>query len=129
MRGFDERESDWQHVVKAHGQKHIEELTRESIAGAVARGWCADVNSHKVFDGDLAVAITRELLALAPNVGWQCPECGRPTDIQVVHCVDFTDAGLAARKWRCDQCAAIRRLEAENQRLRDYRDSGEAALV
>lgn len=33
----------------------------ETIRGAVARGWCAPINSNKVMDGDLAEAITHEV--------------------------------------------------------------------
>ncbi len=36
----------------------------EEIRGAVARGWCAPANSHKVMDGDLAEAISQEILTL-----------------------------------------------------------------
>lgn len=34
------------------------------IAGAVARGWCSPENSHKEMDSTLAIAITREVVAL-----------------------------------------------------------------
>lgn len=38
----------------------------EAIVGAVARGWCAPENAHKVMDSDLAYAIAREVAALVP---------------------------------------------------------------
>lgn len=34
---------------------------RQAITEAVARGWCADENSHKVMDVDLALAIVSEV--------------------------------------------------------------------
>ena len=36
----------------------------ENIRGAVARGWCANVNAHKNMDLDLAEAITQEIWKL-----------------------------------------------------------------
>jgi hypothetical protein len=38
--------------------------TIEEIRGAVARGWCAPVNSHKEMDAELASAIANEVHAL-----------------------------------------------------------------
>ena len=38
--------------------------TREEILGAVARGWCAEVNSHKTMDSNLPVAIADEIIKL-----------------------------------------------------------------
>ena len=32
-------------------------VNRESLLGAIARGWCSEKNSHKTMDSDLAVAI------------------------------------------------------------------------
>ena len=33
----------------------------EAIRGAVARGWCAEVNKNKIMDADLADVITEEV--------------------------------------------------------------------
>lgn len=51
-------------------QSHVMPPTRgtgsqldEAIVGAVARGWCAPENAHKIMDTDLALAITREVVA------------------------------------------------------------------
>jgi hypothetical protein len=44
--------------------KTVHDLELEAIRGAVARGWCADVNCDKVIDPDLAEAITQELMKL-----------------------------------------------------------------
>src|SRR5690606_31657206 len=42
----------------------------DTIRAAVARGWCAPQNSHKVMDPDLAEAIAQEVLAaIAQGVG------------------------------------------------------------
>ena len=40
------------------------ETRRESIAGAVARGWCSEKNKSKTMDSDLAFAITDEIMKL-----------------------------------------------------------------
>lgn len=42
-----------------------EDKVREELRGAVARGWCAPVNAHKVMDVDLGEAIVQEVLAFA----------------------------------------------------------------
>ncbi len=48
----------------------------EEIRGAVARGWCAPANSHKVMDGDLAEAISQEILTLiGSNREIEQPSC------------------------------------------------------
>ena len=36
-------------------------MTREEILGAIARGWCNSVNSHKVMDEALALGIAVEI--------------------------------------------------------------------
>lgn len=41
-------------------------LTREKIAGAVARGWCWPRNEQKEMDSDLASAITDEICMILP---------------------------------------------------------------
>ena len=38
-------------------------MLREDLAGAVARGWCAPNNWHKIMDVDLAYAIVDEVEA------------------------------------------------------------------
>lgn len=64
MRGYDEMANRHDREVREAGREKLQALQIESIRGAVARGWCADVNSHKVMDLDLAEAITQELLKL-----------------------------------------------------------------
>lgn len=48
----------------------------EEIRGAVARGWCAPVNSAKIMDTDLAEAISQEVCALlqAPSSDQSAPQ-------------------------------------------------------
>lgn len=55
-----------------HEKKHIQEpVSMETllseVRGAVARGWCADANQHKVMDSDLAEAIAQEVMLLLPS--------------------------------------------------------------
>jgi len=45
-------------------QPQPEEELVEEIRGAVARGWCAEVNEHKIMDVDLAEAIVEEIRKL-----------------------------------------------------------------
>jgi len=46
-------------------------MDREAICGAVARGWCWPINSHKTMDVELAHAITEEIWQAdwTPNLG------------------------------------------------------------
>jgi len=39
-------------------------LSKEIITEAVARGWCADKNSSKTMDSDLAMVIVDEIMKL-----------------------------------------------------------------
>ena len=106
MRGYDERESHLREEVAAAGGNHVALLTCESVRGAAARGWCADLNSRKVFDGDLALAISQEVLLLNPDRVFEPLEA-----------------------W-CDRCVKSNlELAAENERLRGYRDAVEGALA
>jgi hypothetical protein len=44
------------------------ELLKEQILQAVARGWCAEGNTHKVMDPDLATAIADEVYKAVGDV-------------------------------------------------------------
>jgi hypothetical protein len=44
-------------------------ITVEAIRGAVARGWCHRKNEAKVFDGDLAIAISYEVVCAVADAG------------------------------------------------------------
>jgi len=50
-------------LEEKQAQADEEELVEE-IRGAVARGWCAEANEHKIMDLDLAEAITEEIRKL-----------------------------------------------------------------
>ena len=42
-------------------------VSREDIAGAVARGWCHKANEKKTMDTDLAFAIVDEVIKILPQ--------------------------------------------------------------
>ncbi len=52
MRGYDERSGKQPNLA--------------DLRGAVARGWCTEVNRHKEMDSDLAEAIVQEILLAQP---------------------------------------------------------------
>ena len=77
MRGYDQHASDTRLRVtypcgctaNTSGAERLpnycpEHGSIEALRGAVARGWCADANRHKVMDVDLGEAIVQELLKL-----------------------------------------------------------------
>jgi hypothetical protein len=61
MRGYDEHA----HRQTSPPPPFPWAYSRESLRGAVARGWCHPKNSHKVFDNHLADAVVDELMKLA----------------------------------------------------------------
>jgi hypothetical protein len=48
--------------------------SKAEIMQAVARGWCAPENAHKVMDPVLVEAIAREVLAITGHLS--CATCG-----------------------------------------------------
>ncbi len=48
----------------------VTEITREDLLGAIARGWCTQMNEHKTMDPDLAEAIAWEVqhLIVIPGI-------------------------------------------------------------
>jgi hypothetical protein len=64
MRGYDERDRRLDKEVRAAGKSIEYTLEKKALLGAIARGWCAEKNSHKQMDCNLAEAIADEVLAL-----------------------------------------------------------------
>lgn len=51
-------------IKEALAQPEQEPVARESLLGAIARGWCHEKNANKEMDADLVYAIATEIKAL-----------------------------------------------------------------
>jgi hypothetical protein len=65
-----------------------ENMNISGVRGAVARGWCAEANSHKEMDVDLAEAISQEVWAYLSTLELEIEEFKKAANLLIDYCID-----------------------------------------